>query len=53
MMHEINPHVYNPEYMGFAGITASQIWRFYDGRKYCGRCGEKTILSSRERVVIC
>ncbi len=43
----------SPKYMAFAGITASQIARFIEGRKYCGKCGSPTILSTSERAVVC
>ncbi len=42
-----------PKYQAFAGITATQIARFLDGRKFCGKCGAKTVLSTSERAVIC
>lgn len=30
---------FEPEYLAFAGITATQINRFRLDRKFCGRCG--------------
>ena len=37
----------------FIAVSASQIWRFYDQRKYCGRCGTKTVHSGTERAMVC
>ena len=31
----------DPQFMGFAGITASQIYRFRKSRKFCGKCGHR------------
>ena len=45
--------LFQPEYMGFAGITACQINRFRMDRRYCGRCGSPTEPSPSERAVIC
>ena len=40
---------FEPEYLAFAGITATQINRFRLDRKFCGRCGHPTIHSTTER----
>ena len=42
-----------PEYLAFAGITATQINRFRLDRKFCGRCGHPTVPSTTERACIC
>lgn len=42
-----------PEYLAFAGITATQINRFRMDRKFCGRCGHPTVPSTTERACIC
>ena len=39
---------FEPEYLAFAGITATQINRFRLDRKFCGRCGHPTIHSTTE-----
>lgn len=44
---------FEPEYLAFAGITATQINRFRLDRKFCGRCGHPTIHSTTERACIC
>lgn len=44
---------FQPEYLAFAGITASQINRFRMDRKYCGRCGHPTQPSATERACVC
>lgn len=44
---------FEPEYLAFAGITATQINRFRLDRRYCGRCGHPTIPSTTERACIC
>lgn len=42
-----------PQYMGFAGITASQIYRFRKSRAFCGACGHPTEYSQTERAMCC
>ncbi len=44
---------FQPEYLAFAGVTASQINRFRLDRKYCGRCGQPMQPSKAERACIC
>mgnify|MGYP002658948463 FL=1 len=44
---------FEPEYLAFAGITATQINRFRLDRRYCGRCGHPTVPSTTERACIC
>lgn len=44
---------FTPAYLAFAGITASQINRFRLGRRYCGRCGARTMHSKTERACVC
>ena len=44
---------FQPEYLAFAGITASQINRFRLDRKYCGRCGKPMQPSATERACVC
>ena len=41
---------FEPEYLAFAGITATQINRFRLDRKFCGRCGHPTVPSTTERA---
>ena len=42
-----------PMYQAFAGITGSQIYRWRESRKYCGRCGKKMVYSVEERAMTC
>ena len=44
---------FKPQYQAFAGISASQVYRWMQSRKYCGYCGTKTEKSDTERVLIC
>lgn len=44
---------FEPEYLAFAGITATQINRFRLDRRYCGRCVHPTVPSTTERACIC
>ena len=43
----------HPMYQAFAGITATQIHRFKESRKYCGRCGHLMENSKTERALVC
>lgn len=42
-----------PIWKAFAGITASQLSRFYQSNKYCGRCGHTMNKGTSERSVVC
>lgn len=42
-----------PEYQSFAAITATQLWRWRDSRRFCGRCQTKTFHSETERAYVC
>lgn len=44
---------FSPQHEAFAAITATQFWRFYDSRKYCGRCGSPMVHSELERAMVC
>ncbi len=44
---------FQPEYLRFAGVTASHLSRWYARNRYCGRCGEKMEHSNKERAMIC
>ena len=43
----------NPLSMVFAGATGSHIARWKEARTFCGKCGTKTIPSTKERAFIC
>ncbi|MDF2523575.1 MAG: hypothetical protein K0R31_1216, partial [Clostridiales bacterium] len=40
-----------PKWIAFAGITGSQLYRFYRNRTYCGRCGNKMLKKTDERAL--
>lgn len=42
-----------PMYQAFAAITATQIWRWRENRRFCGHCGAKTTESRTERALVC
>ena len=42
-----------PMYQAFAAITATQIWRWRESRRFCGHCGAKTTESRTERALVC
>lgn len=42
-----------PEYQAFAAITAMQLWRWRDSRRFCGHCGTSTVHSETERAYVC
>ena len=42
-----------PMYQAFAGITATQLHRWKESRRFCGRCGHETEDSKTERAVVC
>jgi len=44
---------WQPQYLAFAAITASQICRFYQTRRYCGKCGHAAVHSDTERAMVC
>ena len=43
----------DPQYRAFAGITGYQLHRWYQTRRYCGRCGHKMRHDTRERMLFC
>ncbi len=42
-----------PQYRAFAGITAHQLYQWYQKHKYCGQCGSLTKPDSKERMLYC
>jgi DNA-directed RNA polymerase subunit RPC12/RpoP len=42
-----------PRDLCFAGTTAYHLYVWYDLNRYCGRCGHPTVLSEKERALIC
>lgn len=43
----------NPQWLAFAGITARQLCRWYEGHSFCGHCGRPMVHSDKERMVYC
>lgn len=42
-----------PMFQAFAAITATQVWRWRESRKFCGHCGARTMDSKTERALVC
>lgn len=42
-----------PAYQAFAGITATQLHRWKESRRFCGHCGHPTENSRTERALVC
>lgn len=43
----------SPNYEAFAAMTALHLQRWYDGARFCGRCGHKTAPHPIERMMEC
>lgn len=43
----------NPRHLAFAVVTGFQLFKWYDGRKYCGRCKTALIKSEKSRALSC
>lgn len=43
----------HPKWMGFAGVTGSQLHRWYTNHQFCGYCGKPMHQSSMERAMVC
>lgn len=43
----------SPKYLGFAGITGWQLYRWYGSRRFCGRCGSRLEKDKKERMLFC
>lgn len=44
---------FQPEYMGFAGVTAGQLYRWYKSNRFCGVCGHPMEHHPLERAMKC
>ena len=42
-----------PQYLAFAGITAYQLYLWYESRKFCGCCGSPLRHDETERMMYC
>ncbi len=55
-LERLNEEIYeNSIYLftAFAGITGYQLYRWYQTRRYCGRCGHKMRHDTKERMLFC
>jgi len=42
-----------PKLMSFAGMTAYHLYVWYSANRFCGKCGSKTHITSKERSLKC
>ena len=42
-----------PRYLAFAAVTGMQLARWYEERKFCGRCGSELQRDRKERMMRC
>ncbi len=42
-----------PQHMAFAGITAFQLYNWYENNRFCGKCGSPMRHDEKERMVRC
>ena len=42
-----------PSWLGYAGLTGAQLWRWYRGNRFCGSCGAPMGKSRIERALVC
>lgn len=42
-----------PRYRAFAGITGYQLYRWYQSRRFCGKCGSRARMDKKERMLYC
>lgn len=52
-LHRIRADQVGQTYQYFAAVTAYQLFRWYEGNRFCGHCGSRMTLGERERVLIC
>lgn len=54
--HMENPQIFRtakPQHMAFAGITGYQLAKWYESRRFCGRCGKPMKHDEAERMMRC
>ena len=44
---------YEPQFLGFAALTALHLFHWYTENKYCGKCGHLFELDQKERALHC
>ncbi|MDO4632904.1 MAG: NAD(+) diphosphatase [Eubacteriales bacterium] len=42
-----------PKHLAFAGVTAYQLFRWYENHKFCGHCGRPMKQDAKERMMFC
>lgn len=42
-----------PQFLAFAGVTAFQLYNWYESNKFCGRCGGTMKHDEKERMMRC
>ena len=42
-----------PKHLAYAALEASTLGAWYEGNRFCGRCGERMEHSDRERALVC
>lgn len=53
MLHKEQFRHVKPAYLAFAGITAYQLFHWYESHKFCGRCGKRMKQDEKERMLYC
>ena len=43
----------SPRHLAFAGITGFQLYGWYRGHRFCGRCGQEMQQDHKERMMLC
>lgn len=44
---------YAPRHLAFAGITAFNLYQWYESHRFCGKCGKVLELDGKERALRC
>ena len=44
---------FDPDWLGYAGMTGVQLYRWYNANVYCGKCGKPMGDSEKERARVC
>ncbi|MBW9212721.1 MULTISPECIES: NAD(+) diphosphatase [Terrabacteria group] len=44
---------YEPQFLGFAALTALHLFHWYQDNQYCGKCGQLLQLDKKERALRC
>ena len=44
---------YEPRYLAFAGITAFQLYQWYESHIFCGKCGHTLVPDQKKRALYC